>query len=186
MYKTVLLISLFLLLSVAMSAQDTVFDQSALSEKGRLAYSTLTTIPIFAIGGVGYSGTSSKGELALDVLIEEKDALKAFKQLITDGTIEGGLYGVVGLKMLECDCFETEFARYKELRFGSGNTEAFSIQFGCTGMTATTPSEKSSTLEAVSGFIFEQAERKERRRRSNGNPQAIQKCFDSEKGSEKP
>lgn len=177
MYKRILLLVIVLFLSTAVSAQDTAFDRTVLSEKGMQAYATLTTVPVFALGGIGYGGETSKGELALDILIEERAAVEAFKQLITEGTVEGGLYGVVGLKMLGCKCFDQEFQKYKDLHFGSDNTEAFSTLFGCIGMTATTPSEKIQALADLSGFIFDQAEQKECRRISNGNPQAMRKCL---------
>jgi hypothetical protein len=177
MYKKILPILVILFLSAAVSAQDVLFNQSALSEKGKQAYSTLSRISVFALGGVGYSGETSKGERALDILIEENAAVPAFKQLIQDGTAEGGLYGVVGLKMLGCECFDQEFLRYKELHFAGGKTEAFTTQFGCIVMSAATPSQKSSTLDDLSTFIFEQAEQKECRRMSNGNPKAIGECL---------
>jgi len=182
-----LMLSMFfaLLFSLTITAQSDVFDQSFLSEKGKQAYSTLVRVQMFSVGGIGYSGQTSKGELALDVLIEENQATLSFKQLIADGTLEGGLYGVVGLKMLGCDCFDQEFLRYKELHFGKDNTEKFTIQFGCMGMSSENPSEKDMILNEISTFIFEAAERKECGRMTNGNAQSMRECFAIKKANKK-
>lgn len=185
MYKRTLPLVIILFLSAVASAQDAAFDRTLLSEKGRQAFSTLTAVPVFAIGGVGYSGETSKGELALDVLIEEKAAVGAFKQLITDGTIEGGFYGVVGLKMLDCKCFDQEFLRFKELRFGGDNADKFTIQTGCTGMSSETPPQKMMMLNEISAFVFDEALRKECERSYNGNTQAIRACVASKRTANK-
>lgn len=74
-----------------------------LDEKGKAAYETLRTATIFAIGGVGITGTLSEQEKALGLLLPRKDAAAAFEALLKDpGTPTGGqLYALLGLKLLE-------------------------------------------------------------------------------------
>ncbi|HEX8368470.1 MAG TPA: hypothetical protein VF604_08010 [Pyrinomonadaceae bacterium] len=103
------------LLSFNAIAREKTFDQSVLSEKGREAYQTLLKVELFALGGVGYGGSSSEGEQALDILVQEKQAIPAFRSLVKISTPEGGLYALVGLKMLNCDCLKEELTNYRSL-----------------------------------------------------------------------
>ena len=102
-----LILSLFVL-SIQANAQEKTFDESVLSDKGKQAYQTLLKVDLFALFGISYSGETSKGELALDDLLTEKESTNAFKSLIKNATPEGGLYALLGLKMLNCDCFKEE------------------------------------------------------------------------------
>ena len=96
-------------------AQEKTFDQSVLSEKGRHAYQTLLKIELFALGGIGYGGSTSEGEKAMDILIQEKEAKSALRSLVKISTPEGGLYALAGLKILNCACFNAELENYRNL-----------------------------------------------------------------------
>jgi hypothetical protein len=98
--------------SVQAYAQEMTFDDSVLSPDGKKAYQELLKIDTFAIGGVGYGGVTSKGEEALIILLKEKEAVSALKALTEYAVPEGGLYGLFGLKVLKCDCFNEEFEKF--------------------------------------------------------------------------
>ena len=127
--KFVWLLLSVIVFSLQTSAQERTFDESVLSERGKKAYQTLLKMELFAIGGIGYSGTTSEGEKTLDILVDENEALPAFKSLVNDATIEGGLYGLLGLKMLGCECFQAELINFKKVR--TANAEFLTIQSGC-------------------------------------------------------
>ncbi|MBX3243286.1 MAG: hypothetical protein KF685_02315 [Acidobacteria bacterium] len=174
---------LFLLMAImlchaATFAQADAFDPSTLSEKGKQAYSSLSKVRRFAIGGVGYSAERSSGEASLEILIEEKNAIRAFSQLITDGTLEGGLYGLFGLKMLGCECYEAELTRYKELVFGKNSREEFTIQSGCSVIEVVEEADKKMVLTLLMGEWFEKEARlKNCLRLTKGRPQDLAKCY---------
>lgn len=97
--KVFILIVSLLLLGTAAAAQSTDFHRVELTPKGRMAYDRLSSSCVFRIGGVGYSGETSGEELALYDLLEEKSAIEALKSLVTAGSYEGGLYGLLGLSL---------------------------------------------------------------------------------------
>lgn len=160
------------------SGQQTTFNKSALTFQGQRAFDELRRIKLFAIGGIGYGGETSKGELALDVLIEEKESLEAFKQLIQNGTTEGAMYGLFGLRMLRCDCFDKEFTSLKSIHFSETNSERFTHQAGCILMPADNPKDKSLILdEIMKDWFGKHADIKECKRKTNGQPGAFAKCI---------
>ena len=95
------------------SAQTEEFSQERLSPKGKIAYSKLAAACIFRVGGVGYSGETSKEELALYDLLEEAQALAALKSLVKSGSYEGGLYGLLGLSIKDHGEFNRAVEIYK-------------------------------------------------------------------------
>ncbi len=136
------LILSLIVFSFQSNAQEKTFDSSVLSAEGKKAYQELLKIDTFAIGGVGYSGTTSKGEEALIILVKEKEAISALKELAKTALPEGGLYGIFGLKILKCDCFDEEFEEFINkrelgerkiwggLKISSGNVH---MMAGCLG-----------------------------------------------------
>jgi hypothetical protein len=93
-------IAVMLLFSHAVASSQAVdFNREQLSPKGRMAYDRLLSACIFRVGGVGYSGTTSKEELALHELLEEQSGVEALKSLVVVGTYEGALYGLLGLSL---------------------------------------------------------------------------------------
>lgn len=144
--KFVWLILSLIIFSLQVKAQQEKFDATVLSENGRKAYQTLLKIELFAIGGIEYSGETSDGEKAFDILIEEKEAESAFKNLAKNGTLEGGLYGLLGLKMLDCNCFQNELDEYKKEKISKDTKEKFSMMAGCELIEAEKISDKQSVI----------------------------------------
>src|SRR4051812_927444 len=102
MKRCFLYLVLFTGLSLTSLAQSVAPDSTALlSNSGKQAYQKLLKVELFAIGGIGYAGQISVGESELDILLKEEGAVPAFKQLIQDAPIEGALYGLVGLSVLD-------------------------------------------------------------------------------------
>lgn len=95
------------------SAQSEEFNREQLSPRGRVAYSKLAAACVFRVGGVGYSGQTSKEELALYDLLEEAQALAALKSLVKTGSYEGGLYGLLGLSIRDHGEFNRAVEIYK-------------------------------------------------------------------------
>ena len=129
--------------SVVRAAQNPGFDVTRLSPKGRVAYSKLLSEGVFSVGGVGYGGTTSEGELALHDLLEEKDSVESLKSLVRDASFEGGLYGLLGLSITNVAEFNRAVEVYKSRKDPPPRTskEPFSgikvsanevvTQFGC-------------------------------------------------------
>lgn len=109
-----------------------IFDVSQLSETGQRAYKALSAADMFAIGGTGEGGETSPGELALRDLVREKQAIPALRDLLAQATSEGGLYALLGLKVLKCECFEAEYARFANLpdRDPTNDKSPFQIKNG--------------------------------------------------------
>lgn len=78
-----------------------------------MAYDRLSSTCVFRIGGVGYADETSREELALYDLLEEKRAIEALKSLVTAGTYEGGLYGLLGLSLKNSGEFNRAVDIYK-------------------------------------------------------------------------
>lgn len=154
--KFVWLILSLTMLSIQANAQAKTFDESVLSESGKQAYRTLLKIKLFAIGGIGYSGETSDGEKVFDVLLEEKEAGLAFRSLIKNGTIESGMYGLFGLKISGCYCFEQEFADFKKSKTSENNKETFDSQSGCSLTKAKTNSDKEFVIDYIVSKGFDQ------------------------------
>lgn len=83
-----------------------------LDGKGRAAYETLKSAPFFAIGGVGFAGTTSEPEEALRVLLQQKEASAAFQALLKEARIEGQLYALLGLRIKDKKAYEENVAPY--------------------------------------------------------------------------
>ena len=98
--SSILLSVIVALLSVITGvSQSAEFKSEQLSPKGRAAFNKLFSACVFRIGGVGYSGATSKEELALYDLLEEEQAVQALRSLVSSGSYEGGLYGLLGLSI---------------------------------------------------------------------------------------
>jgi hypothetical protein len=96
---------------VARATQSVEFRREQLSVKGRMAYDRLRSACIFRVGRVGYSAGTSKEELALYDLLGERRAVEALKSLVSAGSYEGGLYGLLGLSLSK----NAEFNRAVEI-----------------------------------------------------------------------
>ena len=125
-----------------------------MSENGKQAYQTLLNIQLFAIDGIGYSGKTSDGEKAFDILVEEKQAAAAFKNLINKATIEGAFYGLFGLKMIDCSCYQEEFISFKQTRILKDNNEKLSTASGCSPYEAETTADKEFYLDYLESMDY--------------------------------
>jgi hypothetical protein len=156
---------LFILLLVPCSAQDKTFDESVLSDRGKLVYRALLELKLFEIGPVGFSVESnnrissndriSEAEKLFRALLEEEEAVLAFKSLVKNATIEGGMFGLLGLKVTGCNCFEQEFADFKKSRTSEDNKEMFSIRTGCVLIGAKTKSHKEAAIDHIISEYFD-------------------------------
>jgi hypothetical protein len=148
MRKTLLLLvpALAVFAHVAQAKQQPRFDTKSLSERGQRAYQELSEAKVFRLGGVGYAAETSEEERALRALLVEDAAVKALESLVDEGSPEGGLYGLVGLRQKDMAAFRRAYGRYvaKEepperpsfaegLRTPKGKV---ATQAGCIGMTA--------------------------------------------------
>jgi hypothetical protein len=106
-------LTITLSLCAAHAAQKSKFEEERLSAKGRVAYQRLFSADIFRVGGVGYSGETSEEELALYVLLSESEAIEALQSLVSDGSYEGGLYGLLGLSVTDVGKFNRAVEVYK-------------------------------------------------------------------------
>lgn len=143
------LILSFIVFSIQLKAQDKKFDESVLSENGKQAYQKLLNTKIFAIGGVGYSGEMSEGERNFLDLLEDKEAISAFKNLTDKATIEGGLYGLVGLQWLNCNCYKEQLENFKRVRLSNENKERINWASGCSDYESEEKEGKSLIIETV-------------------------------------
>jgi hypothetical protein len=141
MKRCFLYLVLFTGLSLTSLAQSVAPDSTALlSNSGKQAYQKLLKVELFAIGGIGYAGQISVGESELDILLKEEGAVPAFKQLIQDAPIEGALYGLVGLSVLDSNLSQDEIASFRK-RVDRRN-ETIHTMAGCTAADFQIASEK--------------------------------------------
>ena len=105
------LVVVALMACITEATQTSESKRMQLSPKGRIAYDRLRSACVFSVGGVGYSGETSKEEWALYQLLEEGHAVEALKSLVTAGSYEGGLYGLLGLSFTD----KAEFNRAVEI-----------------------------------------------------------------------
>ena len=83
-----------------------------LSTDGQKAYQTLLAATQFTIGPAGFAGYSN-GETALRTLLQERAAEQACINLVTNANHEGGLYGLLGLRILNSDAFPLQLRKYR-------------------------------------------------------------------------
>lgn len=89
------------------------FNVIELGQNGRKAYEKLLNAGLFAVGPVGLGAQTSEGELALHVLLAEKEATRALKSLINVASPEGSLYGLLGLRLADMGAFRLEAENFK-------------------------------------------------------------------------
>jgi len=70
----------------------------AASPAAAAAVRTLERAGVFALGGVGFAGTTSETEKALRAVLARKDASTALRTLLSRSTVEGRLYALLGLR----------------------------------------------------------------------------------------
>ena len=69
----------------------------------------LTTIELFAFGGIGFAGKTSEGEKAFRVVMEKPrdEALPAMEAIFANGSVAAKSYALVGIRKLAPQRFET-------------------------------------------------------------------------------
>jgi hypothetical protein len=83
-----------------------------LSVDGQKVYQTLSAATQFTIGPAGFAGFSNE-ENALRTLLNEHDAERACINLVSSANHEGGLYGLLGLRILNSDAFPLQLRKYR-------------------------------------------------------------------------
>jgi len=106
-----LITSLLVLFSVAKVFSADLSSQNSNSVQN--ACGELLNIKCFAFGGVGYAGTTSKGELAFRSVLASSNALELFETILSKGTDEAKLYALCGIRSLHRESFD---AAAKKLR----------------------------------------------------------------------
>jgi hypothetical protein len=86
-----------------------------LDVKGKSAFQTLKTASVFALGGVGFAGTTSDTEKALRVLLAQRDAVPALEALLKEARLEGKLYALLGLKWKDERAFRKTASEYRSV-----------------------------------------------------------------------
>jgi hypothetical protein len=120
---------MMLMYSTVVSADQTGgFDLSSISPGGRQAHGELLQASIFSLGPVGFAALRSESESALRTLLEEKEAIAALKDLLSNATKEGKMYALYGLYLKDQEVFRQELERYKASQV-SGNM--INTQSGC-------------------------------------------------------
>jgi len=102
-------------LNSAVAAQIRCGEPYTLGSIAQTAYAQLHRETTFAFGGTGYGGNISDGEKAIDVLMEDVAAPNALYELATTNAGVGGLYGLAGLRILNCDCLRDATDRFLKL-----------------------------------------------------------------------
>ena len=109
----------FVLLALALCATFAAINNvrsapSELSAPAVAAYDGLHDAGVFALGGVGFNGTTSPGETAFRELQREPNAAAIFIALLDDETTTkaGQLYALLGLKRAEDAQFEARLPAF--------------------------------------------------------------------------
>ena len=110
-----LLAILLLLIAVPVVARPGNPDR-AVASFAREDYDTVRTAEYFTVGGVGYAGTPSNQEIAFRRLLLRPEPVSHCRKLVTEATPAGQLYGLLGLRLLERQAFQTALPSYKNSR----------------------------------------------------------------------
>ncbi len=73
----------------------------------------LQHIESFAIGGIGIAGTTSDGERALRVLLQDQKASGQLQNLLAHATPAGQLYALLGLRVRDRAAYDQALQTYK-------------------------------------------------------------------------
>lgn len=94
---------------IFLSAAAAVESAGELTDAGK----KLNEATVFAVGQTE-KGYVSLQEIALRELLTEKYAESSFKYIIRNGTPEGKLYALLGLRLMRCDCFAEQLEDVKK------------------------------------------------------------------------
>jgi hypothetical protein len=98
-----------------------------------LAAERLTTIELFAFGGIGFAGKTSEGEMPFRVVMEKPhgEALRSMEEIFANGSAAAKSYALVGVRKLAPERFE---ALYQSIAHSQEKVHTMS---GCIGSTRT-------------------------------------------------
>jgi hypothetical protein len=82
----------------------------AMSEAATEQPKSLAEVQEFAFGGVGAAGVPSQGEGFFRSVMEEKDALTRFRNILNNGTPAAKLYALCGIRLLAQKDFDATAA----------------------------------------------------------------------------
>lgn len=95
------------------------------------AINRLSAVPIFAIGGVGFVGSTSQGEKDFLTVLEDEHAMQVFEDLYQRGNAQGRAYALLGI-------YSIDPARFHALSSPlSKSTEKVKTMNGCIMSTET-------------------------------------------------
>jgi hypothetical protein len=111
-------VAVLLLLCGIASAGDDSIDS---------AVKRLSSVEIFAFGGIGYGGVTSKGEIDFKLVLAQPPtvALTAFEKLYATGNPQGKSYALTGIRKLNPSRFRDLLASART------STEKVEIERGC-------------------------------------------------------
>src|SRR5882672_9258145 len=76
------------------------------SEPADPVFDRLAKVGIFAFGGVGFAGITSRGELDYKIIFSRPTALRDFERLYAVGTPQAQCYALVGIHILDPKKFQ--------------------------------------------------------------------------------
>jgi len=76
------------------------------------AVKTLTETPLFAFGGIGYAGTTWRGEIAFRDVLASDTAAADFLKVIKAGTPEAQCYALFGLRLKDRAAYDEQIKRF--------------------------------------------------------------------------
>ena len=76
------------------------------------AIETLTKVPLFAFGGIGYAGTTSEGETAFKSVLASESAGVDFLHILKKGTPQAQCYALVGLRLKDRPQFDEQVKQF--------------------------------------------------------------------------
>ncbi len=76
------------------------------ADKPSDAAASLAKVKSFAFGGIGIAGTPSQSEAHFRTVLEHRNALAEFRDVLATGTPEGKLYALCGIRILDPSSFE--------------------------------------------------------------------------------
>jgi hypothetical protein len=77
-------------------------------------YATVASADLFAMGAVGYAGTTTEAEKCLQQIVKQKDGADLCRKLIQEKNPAAQLYGLLGLKILDGKAFADAYPKFKQ------------------------------------------------------------------------
>ena len=117
----------------------------------RSAYRLLEQTERFASAHVGIAGAPSCQVMAFQEILRSRDAAGAFAALVANGTLEGQLYGLVGLYLTDRPEFDRLLPRYAMMT-SPVRTELGCVWGACTSWVITRHRSSGQVVHAAWGW----------------------------------